>query len=79
MTINEFRNALSSAPFRPFLVHLADGRTIPVPHPDFVLTTGQGRTAIISRPEDDWFTIVDLLLISHLEFPVEAARVAEQP
>lgn len=79
MTINEFRNALSAAPFRQFLVHLADGRSIPVVHPDFVLITGQGRTAIISRPEDDWFAIVDLLLMSHLEFPVPAARVAEQP
>ena len=79
MTINEFRNALSAAPFRLFILHLADGQTIPVVHPDFVLITGQGRTAIISRPEDDWFAIVDLLLISHLEFPVEAARVAEQP
>ena len=79
MTINEFRNALAAAPFRPFLLHLADGQTIPVVHPDFVLVTGQGRTAIISRPEDDWFAIVDLLFISHLEVPVQAARVAEQP
>ena len=79
MTINEFRNCLSAAPFRPFVVHLADGQTIPVVHPDFVMVTGQGRTAIICRPEDDWFSIVDLLLISHLEVPVESARVAEQP
>jgi PHD/YefM family antitoxin component YafN of YafNO toxin-antitoxin module len=47
-------------------------------HPDFVLVTGKGRTAIISRPEDDWFTIVDLLLMTHLEVPGNAARVAEQ-
>jgi len=79
MTINEFRNALSAAAFRPFIVHLADGRTIPVAHPDFVFFTGRGRTAIISRPGDDWFVIVDLLLMTHLEVPVETARVAEQP
>ena len=79
MTINEFRNALSAAPFRRFIIHLADGQTIPVVHPDFVLITGRGRTAIISRPEDDWFAIVDLLLMSHLEVPVEAARVREEP
>ena len=79
MTINEFRNVLSAAPFRPFIVHLADGRTIPVVHPDFVFFTGRGRTAIISRPDDDWFAIVDLLLMSHVEVPGETARVAEQP
>jgi len=79
MTINEFRNVLAAAPFRPFILHLADGQTIPVAHPDFVLATGQGRTAIVSIPEADWFAIVDLLLISHLEVLVEAARVAEQP
>jgi hypothetical protein len=79
LTINEFRNALSAAPFHPFIVHLADGRTIPVVHPDFVLATGRGRTAIISRPEDDWFAIVDLLLMSHVEVPDESARVVEQP
>ena len=73
MTINEFRNTLQVAPFRPFVIHLADGATIPVVHPDFVLITGKGRTAIISRPEDDWFAIVDLLLISHLEVPTEVA------
>ena len=25
MTINEFQNMLTAAPFRPFLIHLADG------------------------------------------------------
>jgi hypothetical protein len=28
---------------------------------------------IISRPEDDWFAIVDLLLISQLEVPADMA------
>ena len=75
MTINEFRNALNAAPFRPFIIHLADGKTVPVVHPDYVLVTGQGRTAIISRPQDDWFAIVDLPLISQLEVPADAAQV----
>ncbi len=70
MTINEFKTALRAAPFRPFNIHLADGRTVAVVHPDFAMVTGGGRTAIISRPEDDWFTIVDLLLITQLEVPI---------
>jgi hypothetical protein len=73
MTINVFQNALNAAPFRRFIIHLADGRSIPVVHPDFVFMTGKGRTAIISRPEDDWLAIVDLLLISQLEVPADMA------
>ncbi len=69
MTINEFREALHAVPFRPFVIHLADGREVPVGHPDFAMVTGSGRTAHISRPEDEWFTIVDLLLITQLEVP----------
>jgi len=76
MTINELQNTLNAAPFRPFVVHLADGRSIPVVHPDFVLVTGKGRTAIISRPEDDWLAIVDLLLISQLEVPANVASAS---
>ena len=76
MTINEFRNTLNAAPFRPFIIHLADGKTIPVVHPDFVLVTGKGRTAIISRPQDDWFAIFDLLLISQLELPADMAQAS---
>jgi hypothetical protein len=69
MTINEFREALHGSPFRPFIIHLADGRKIPVPHPDFAMVTGAGRTAHISRPGDEWFTVIDLLLVTQLEVP----------
>lgn len=78
MTINEFRNALNAALFRPFIIPLGDGQTIPVVHPDFVLVTGQGRTPIISGAADDWFAIVDLLPVSHLEVPAETTPAAPQ-
>ncbi len=69
MTINEFRAALNATPFKPFVIHLADGRAVPVEHPDFAMVTGAGRTAHISRSNDDWFTVIDLLLVSQLEVP----------
>jgi hypothetical protein len=78
MTSNKFRNALNAAPFRPFIIHLGDGQTIPVLHPDLVLVTGQGRTTIISGPADDWFATVALLPISHLEVPAETTPAAQR-
>lgn len=67
MTINEFREALHATPFQPFVIHLADGRAIAVKHPDFAMVTGGGRTAHISQPGDEGFTVIDLLLVTQLE------------
>ena len=34
--LQEIRDLVRRAPFSPFVVHLADGRTLAVPHPDFI-------------------------------------------
>jgi len=34
--LQEIRDLMRTAPFAPFRIHLADGRTLDVPHPDFV-------------------------------------------
>ena len=34
--LQEIRELTRLAPFRPFTLHLADGRQLKVPHPDFV-------------------------------------------
>jgi hypothetical protein len=34
--LQEIRDLIQRAPFSPFTVHLAEGRTLRVPHPDFV-------------------------------------------
>lgn len=65
MTISEFRNMLSAQPFRPFAVHLADGRSIPVKHREFALPSPSGRTVIVYQP-DDSFDIIDMLLVTSL-------------
>ena len=78
MTINELRNTLTAEPFRPFIVHTAGGRSLPVPHPDFLFVTGGGRTIIINSTEDESFTIVDLLLVTQLEAPTTTTKVPNQ-
>jgi hypothetical protein len=66
MTIEQLRAAHRAQPFRPFVMHLADGRQISVKHPDFIMTAPSGRTVIVYQA-DDSFNIVDLLLVTDLE------------
>ena len=67
MTIEHFRAALRAVPFRPYVMHLADGREVPVRHPELAVATSTGRTTVVVQP-DDTLAIIDLLLVTDLEF-----------
>jgi hypothetical protein len=66
MTIEKLRAVYEDQPFRPFTIHLADGRSIPVHHREFILTVPSGRTIVVCQP-DDTLNIIDLLLVTDLE------------
>lgn len=66
MTTEQFQNALHQAPFRPFTIHMADGRAFHVAHPDFVARSPSGRTVLVFDAEDN-YSVLDLLLMSELE------------
>ncbi len=66
MTAEQLRALREAAPFRPFTIHLADGRTLTVPHRDFVSQSPGGRTIIVYR-SDESFSVVDLFLVTELE------------
>ena len=66
MTAEQLRVMREANPFRPFTIHLADGRTLPVPHRDFVLQSPSGRTIIVYHP-DDTYSVVDLYLVTELK------------
>lgn len=66
MAIPQLRAAQRAAPFRPFTIHMADGRSFHVPHPDFLSMSPSGRTVIIFQ-EDEEFSILDLLLMTEIE------------
>jgi len=66
MTVEQLRNVHEAIPFRPFTIHLADGRQLPVRHREFLSHSPSGRTIIVHH-EDDAFSIVDLLLVTELE------------
>jgi hypothetical protein len=77
MTLSEIRNLNEAQPFRPFILHLADGRAVPVQHREFLASAPSGRTVIVYQP-DDSFNIVDLLLVTDLEVRPEARKNGEQ-
>ena len=66
MTIEQVRQVYNAAPFRPFIIHLADGRQIPVKHREFMALSPSGRTIVVYQA-DDTSNIIDLLLVTDLE------------
>jgi hypothetical protein len=67
MTIEQLRAAHSARPFKPFVIHLADGEQIPVHSHEFMLPPPVGRTFVVYQP-DGTMNILDLLLVTRLEF-----------
>ena len=65
MTTEQLRTVMEAQPFRPFTLHMADGRTFPVTHPEFLSHSPSWRTVIIYR-EDESFSILDLLLMTEV-------------
>jgi len=74
--INEVRKLLHTQPFRPFLIHVADGGRIPVKHEDFVALAPTGRELIVYLSDGD-YQIDDVMLVTRLE--VSAKNGARKP
>lgn len=66
MTIDQIRTLYNAQPFRPFVLHLADGQQVPVYHREFIMAVPSGRTLFVCQP-DDTVNIIDLLLVTDLE------------
>ncbi|HJT32293.1 MAG TPA: hypothetical protein VJ783_09645 [Pirellulales bacterium] len=66
MTINEIRKFYKMQPFRPFVIHMADGQAIPVKSPEFMASAPNGRTVTVYQPDSTW-DFIDLLLVTRLE------------
>jgi hypothetical protein len=66
MTIERIQEFYNVQPFRPFVIHLADGRNIEVAHRDFIMRAPNGRTVAVMEP-DNSMHVIDLLLVTDLE------------
>jgi hypothetical protein len=67
--------AYRANPFRPFSFRLADGRTLHVPHPEFLAFNPKGRVAVV-MDEKDGADHVDLLLVVSLSFEGETSKAS---
>jgi hypothetical protein len=72
MTVEQMRAALQTRPFHPFIIHLADGRQVPVRNQELALMSPMGRTIIVYQA-DDTANFIDLLLVTDLESKAETA------
>ena len=68
MSPDFLRKAVKRKPFRPFIIHLAGGRSIPVRSPEFVQLPPEGRMIVVASLTDSAH-VIDLLLVTDLEFP----------
>jgi len=66
MTIEQLTTVLHAQPFQPFRIHMADGRSVDVAHPDFLSRSPAGRTVIVYK-QDETFEIIDMLLVASIE------------
>jgi hypothetical protein len=73
MTMDQLQNVWKAQPFRPFVIHLADGRQIKVVHPDFLSRSPSGRSIVVHQP-DESFNVIDLLLVTDLELRSNGQR-----
>jgi hypothetical protein len=70
-TADQLRELRNAAPFRPFVVKMADGREFTVEHPELVACDRAGRS--MSLYDDDGLHLLEMLLIAEMR---PAARPA---
>ena len=63
MNIQRIKKMITGG-FKPFILHLSDGRTFPVPHPEFVAV---GKSVVVVIGKDDQVNTIDPLHVVSLE------------
>ena len=66
MTLDRLRELHQARPFRSFRIHLADGRSLDVTHPESLAYAPRPRTLFVVKPDEN-VERVDLLLVTSLE------------
>jgi hypothetical protein len=73
-TPNQIREVVRAQPFRPFIIHLVDGRTFEVRHPEHVAMAG-GRELLFVG-DDEGIHQFDMRLVAEIETPPPGAATA---
>ena len=66
MQIKELQAVYRAQPFRPFVLYLADGRSVRVGHPEFMALSPAGRSAVVYGKGGE-FEVIDILLVTNLK------------
>lgn len=74
MTSEQLKATLRQQPFQPFTIRMVDGRAFHVPHPEWVIVSPSGRTAILFE-QDDSHSVLDLMLMNELKVPSGPTRI----
>jgi hypothetical protein len=78
MTVEQLRKMYAARPFQPFDIHMVDGRSISLDHPELLGFSKSGRTIAVGGP-DDAIEIIDLLLVTSLKpHPTATGRKVRQ-
>lgn len=77
MTIQEIQRALSTQPFEPFRIQVADGNTYDVRSRENLAFSGKGRIIAVAMP-DDSFVHLDLLLVTGIHKPIPRSRTSQR-
>jgi hypothetical protein len=67
MNAATIRDLLTQQPFRPFFVHLSNGETYEVRHPEFAIVLKS--TLVIGYPDSDRIAIASMIHINNIDFP----------
>jgi len=60
--ISEIRRLITSQPFVPFTIHLADGGEVRVPTLDHIFVFPTGSRVIVTHDDDSWDVLSPLLI-----------------
>src|SRR5436309_13074155 len=67
MTKEAIQQRVTAAPFRPFSVRLTDGRSYPIPGPDYASVSPHGRLLTVYTHGGNGVKILDVALITEIE------------
>lgn len=73
MRVSEIRETLRKQPFRPFRIHLADGREFPIDHVDFLLISRSERSIVVADLNGG-YEIIDPVMVTSLSVSEEKAE-----
>jgi hypothetical protein len=78
MSHNELRRHIVAVPFRPFVLHISDGRTITVHARDFIMISPLGSTVDVYQPDEE-HDILASGAITGITFAPPPLTTADQP